>query len=846
MKNNPIISIIVPVYQVKPYLKECLDSILIQSFTDWEMLLIDDGSTDGSELICDEYGLKDSRIRVFHKENEGLSSARNLGLDHSRGEFITLFDSDDVMLTSEFLRILYDAIIEHDADISLCKAKSFFNGSALPEADLSSDKYELLSGRDIFVKEPYCENVQTFSMAQFKLYRRTCFDHIRYPVGRVFEDLAVFHHIYYERSKIVLLDKYMCGRRFRTGSIIQSTKGSIQYQDMLQAIDNCISYLEEKKDDEAVSYAKLRKSKHIAYCFFKALKDGTIDEISSDIRPSIKDFEDACSHEHLLISLRDADPECKSFYSKEYLSLLANRTFQLLRSAYNYLLNNSTIDDLTPAEISRLYKLAKTEEMLSLSKAAFNERNDHHLLQSTKQYILLQNEWNKIKEFINLNVECPLPIPLLPTKLISLYKQPWLRSHNSQYYLIDYKNIDTIKYVMNELGYETIPSDPLESDRLYSISFENKHGIVFNFIYNVPFYLLGNTRKYLEELFQTMRNNEREPSLLEFLKYIVLKLHLPNIHSTSACTSDLLDLILILHNNPTLSTYETFIQFLNDYSLNGHWKMLESIYQKVISNPSIVLDEIEQNYLKELIRRPFLRTTFLLKYSSNLLKHNKLQDPIEYTVSNEKQIAYLVNSKAACSSIKASIIGDDTATYNNIHRITMRKGASRRQLSTEEQFYFKFTFVRNPFSRLVSCYKNKYYDDKELFTNDYLYRDYLLGYLYDNEGFDRFVQKICALPYRLMERHSRLQYNLVYDVDGNCRCDYVGKFENLAEDYLPIQEKNHLHPLRHLNKAGTDDWMNYYTTETATLVYQTFQKDFKTFGYEDSYLELLSNLKDND
>ena len=106
---NPKISIIVPVYKVEQYLPRCIDSILAQTFTDFELLLIDDGSPDRSGEICDEYALKDSRIRVFHKENGGVSSARNMGLDNAKGEWIAFVDSDDVV-TSAYLMDMFNAI----------------------------------------------------------------------------------------------------------------------------------------------------------------------------------------------------------------------------------------------------------------------------------------------------------------------------------------------------------------------------------------------------------------------------------------------------------------------------------------------------------------------------------------------------------------------------------------------------------------------------------------------------------------------------------------------------------------------------------------------------------------
>lgn len=111
MALNPKISIIVPVYKVEKYLSICIDSILSQTFCNWELLLVDDGSPDNSGKICDEYALKDSRIKVFHKENGGVSSARNFGIDNARGEWITFIDSDDY-IQSGFIEGLYAPIAQ--------------------------------------------------------------------------------------------------------------------------------------------------------------------------------------------------------------------------------------------------------------------------------------------------------------------------------------------------------------------------------------------------------------------------------------------------------------------------------------------------------------------------------------------------------------------------------------------------------------------------------------------------------------------------------------------------------------------------------------------------------------
>ncbi len=110
---NPIISVIVPVYNAEKYLRRCVDSILAQTFTDFELLLIDDGSKDKSGEICDEYARKDNRVKVFHKENGGASAARNLGLDHANGYYVAFVDSDDY-LSTEYLHSFYNIIYVKD------------------------------------------------------------------------------------------------------------------------------------------------------------------------------------------------------------------------------------------------------------------------------------------------------------------------------------------------------------------------------------------------------------------------------------------------------------------------------------------------------------------------------------------------------------------------------------------------------------------------------------------------------------------------------------------------------------------------------------------------------------
>ena len=155
-ENNtkPKISVIVPVYNVEKYLRRCVDCILAQTFTDFEVLLIDDGSTDGSGRICDEYAKKDHRVRVFHKENGGVSSARNLGLDNAQGEWVTFIDADDYLIGN--ILVHGDSLLLENTDVDiielpynrgtqnyLCKKKTIIGSHAVNKHFTNSFKNEL-------------------------------------------------------------------------------------------------------------------------------------------------------------------------------------------------------------------------------------------------------------------------------------------------------------------------------------------------------------------------------------------------------------------------------------------------------------------------------------------------------------------------------------------------------------------------------------------------------------------------------------------------------------------------------------------------------------------------------
>ena len=182
-----MISVIVPVYKTEKYLRQCVDSIREQTYEDLEILLIDDGSPDRCGTICDEYGEKDTRIRVFHTENNGLSAARNLGIREARGEYITFVDSDDWLDPDMFERLL-NKLEQTGADVAACGYWREWPAYS-EQMYLTDTVYESEGALEALIDGKITNH------AWNKLFRRQLFDNISFPEGRTYEDIAVMHKV---------------------------------------------------------------------------------------------------------------------------------------------------------------------------------------------------------------------------------------------------------------------------------------------------------------------------------------------------------------------------------------------------------------------------------------------------------------------------------------------------------------------------------------------------------------------------------------------------------------------------------------------------------------------------
>jgi len=219
----PEISVIVPVYKVETYLTSCVDSILNQTFTDFELILVDDGSPDRCGAICDEYAGKDSRVRVIHQENQGLSCARNRGIDAARGRFLCFVDSDD-LVAPDYCRVLYELLTGSDADFSVCGVCRFRDGEVPAPVDTAEIKRVSSSG---FLKMQL-ERKSEFGVWN-KMYRRELFKKIRFAPGKLNEDVVFSADLMKNCSAgAAISGRELLFYRQREGSIVsaQSVKGS--------------------------------------------------------------------------------------------------------------------------------------------------------------------------------------------------------------------------------------------------------------------------------------------------------------------------------------------------------------------------------------------------------------------------------------------------------------------------------------------------------------------------------------------------------------------------------------------------------------------------------------------
>lgn len=256
----PEISVIVPVYKVEAYLRRCVESLLDQSFRDFELILVDDGSPDNCGAICDAYAEKDRRVRVIHKENGGLSSARNAGLDwafqNSDSAWLSFVDSDD-WVHPRYLELLRRTALEQDVQLSLCEFfKTAGESAVLPEGELPVIRCE---GPALFASP----RSATAIVACCKLYRRELFRGVRFPEGRLHEDEFVTYRLLCAAGPVALLDVPLYNY-FQNAEGIMLRRYTPKRLDALDAVDGQLAFFGAPGLEQYRDYVRRRAFRQYA------------------------------------------------------------------------------------------------------------------------------------------------------------------------------------------------------------------------------------------------------------------------------------------------------------------------------------------------------------------------------------------------------------------------------------------------------------------------------------------------------------------------------------------------------------------------------------------------------
>lgn len=271
---NQKISVIVPIYKVENYLYRCVDSIINQTYTNLEIILVDDGSPDNCPRICDEYAKKDSRIKVIHKKNGGLSDARNAGLDIATGEYIGFVDSDDY-ISLHFYQRLMNIMEASDSDIVECRIKKFKEIEKID--DIENNKLDFITFNTNEAMEDLILNNILSVTVWNKLYKREVIEKLRFKVGKTNEDDFYTYLAFDNANKISKLDEDLYYYLQREDSIMGKNY-KLNRLDEIEAKYERLKFI-EKKYKNLILLAKKDVMFGCLYAYQQLLRNGQKDDI---------------------------------------------------------------------------------------------------------------------------------------------------------------------------------------------------------------------------------------------------------------------------------------------------------------------------------------------------------------------------------------------------------------------------------------------------------------------------------------------------------------------------------------------------------------------------------------
>lgn len=301
MNENPVISVIVTAYNVEAYLRQCLDSLLVQTFSSIEFIIVDDGSTDRSGEICDEYALKDERIRVIHRMNGGPSAARNAGIEIARGEYIGYVDGDD-WIEPEMYERMYEACRQSRAQIAVCSYRH--HGEGAEELHPTGKVLELSREQAMELYIMGDPQYHIYHAVWSKLFERSIVRDLRFQEGHQSEDIMYTTCALGKAEKCVFLDSlYYNYRTDRSGSIMNTRLEERRFQDEIPFTREQIAYLKGLGMEELSDKA--------SYQFYRRLLFYYIDFRERKMKAAAR---------RLISFLRSEKPKLKTVYRKAYVA----------------------------------------------------------------------------------------------------------------------------------------------------------------------------------------------------------------------------------------------------------------------------------------------------------------------------------------------------------------------------------------------------------------------------------------------------------------------------------------------------------------------------------------------
>ncbi len=282
---NDLISIIVPVYNIEKYIFECLDSITKQTYENIEIILVDDGSTDNSSKICDEFSKKDERMKVIHKINEGVSKARNIGINEAHGKYITFIDSDDYV-DKNYVKFLYDEIISCDADVSICGTIDIDDNNVFIKKSIPFDN--ILNSEEA-LKQLLNEKFYT-SVIWSKMYKNNIAKNVKFREDlKISEDLVYLYNVI-KNSKIIKVNTNLNTYYYR---LHKSNTTSCEFNDDWEKeIQICKNIIEDCQINfnDLLPYAIKRYIRINYSCMMKILRYNQDIEIYNKLKNNIKKY----------------------------------------------------------------------------------------------------------------------------------------------------------------------------------------------------------------------------------------------------------------------------------------------------------------------------------------------------------------------------------------------------------------------------------------------------------------------------------------------------------------------------------------------------------------------------